>query len=201
MFRWLHTLLPTHASPAELVNIKGRERGDVLIPEGPLPGSNELFALEGSIAIGHSPNGFTWAPFNLACTTPFARFEGVHNIVHVAHIQRSESIPEWLPWWLLGSAIPVELRHLRFGFEQFSSRFRITSFGAVPIVSDSLIIDVREDQLMLQVTTNQPRWKPCNPFKTIPTFHSSATVLDTICKASLATTFAAELARILHETA
>lgn len=193
MFRWLHALLPTHIASPELVNLKGRERNDVLIPDAPLPKSNELFALEGSIALGHSQKGFTWAPLHLACTTPFARFEGNRHIVHVAQIQSSESIPEWLPWWLLGSAIPVELSHLRFGFEQFSSRFRITSFGAVPIVSDSLIVDATDNQLVLQVTTNQPHPKPCNPFETIPTFHSAATVLDTVCHTCLATTFAAEL--------
>jgi hypothetical protein len=193
MFFWLRDALSLKATPAELLDLKGRERTDLVIPELPHPRAEEVFALGGSIATGHTPGGFTWAPFVTSCTTRFKRFEGNRHIVHSYEIHPPENIPEWLPWWMLGSAAPIQLDYARFGFELFSSRFRLTSFGAVPVVSDSLLLDATNDRLVVQLTTNQPRWKPCNPFETNSVFRSTAQAVDSVCRTTLPESFAKEL--------
>ena len=55
-------------------------------------------------------------------------------------------LPAWLPTELLGFALPLRVRSLRFGLERFRSTFTFASIGYVPAVVDSFLCDVHEDR-------------------------------------------------------
>jgi hypothetical protein len=189
----LHDAIPQPGYPCELSNLKGRERSEAAFKGVPPPQDGEVLSIGGTIATSGGKNGFTWSPFRFSCLTRFVRFEGNDQIIHAPELFKSESIPQWFPWRLLGAAAPIKIEYLRLGFENFSSRFSIARFGAVPVVSDTLLIDANQESLNVSLSTQQPRWQPCNPFSTLPLFKQVSLAVEKVCGSSPSEGFAREL--------
>jgi hypothetical protein len=102
-------------------------------------------------------------------------------------------MPEWLPWWLLGAAAPIKVEYLRLGLEVFTSKFKISRFGSIPVVSDSLLLDLSGNTLAIRLTTDQPRRRRCNPFETVPSFKRISVAIGSVLGLTLSTQFASEL--------
>lgn len=178
----------------DLSNLKGRDPLEPLLLTGaPPPASEELFAVGGRIATGAEHDQFTWEPFHYSCSTRFARFEGARTIIHSAHTTRTPTIPEWLPWWLLGAAAPIEPSFFRLGLEFFTSRFVITRLSFVPIVTDTFLLEVVGTTLSCKLKIERPYWKPTNPFEAIPLLRELSDGLLRVCGISLLETFHHEL--------
>lgn len=189
---------------SELRNIKGRDpHQNPLIDGAPAPSGEELFVVGGMIATGENAhnsgakdNGvtdFVWEPFHYSCHSRFNRFEGSRTIIHSVQEQRSTTLPEWLPWWLLGAAAPIEPRYFRLGLEFFTSRFAITRLSFTPVVTETFLIDCVDAILALKLKTEQPYWKPCNPFEQIALLRTLSAGIEKLTGVSLATLFAQEL--------
>jgi len=192
--RALQTHICHKGSFTHLNNIKGRDPLDTLmLKEAPALTGEELFAVGGRIATGSSESGFVWDPFHYSCTTRFDHFEGARTIVHSTHITQTASIPEWLPWWLLGAVAPIEPSYFRLGLEFFTSRFVITRLSFIPIVTDSFFLEVLDGALSCKLKIERPFWKPTNPFETVPILRQLASDLQKVCGLSLSTTFYQEL--------
>jgi hypothetical protein len=174
--------------------MKGRETEQVLLTASPAPLSDEIFTIGGTIATAGDSSEFVWTPFRFSILSHFNRFEGSSDIVFSLQQSRSDTIPSWLPWWLLGAAAPIRVEYLRLGLEAFTSKFSISSFGSIPVVSDSLLIDLAHDTLAIKLTTDQLRRRRFyNPFESIPAFKHISTAINSVLGLSLSTTFAEEL--------
>ncbi len=189
----LHDAVPQPGHPLEFSNLKGRERSETALSGVPQPQEGEVLSIGGTIATSGTKSGFSWAPFRFSCVTRFLRFEGSTQIIHAPDLFKSDSIPEWFPWWLLGAGAPIQIEYLRLGFENFSSRFSIARFGAVPVVSDTLLIDANQESLSISLSTQQPRWQPCNPFLKLPLFRQVSLAIEKVCGSSLSDSFGREL--------
>ena len=189
----LRDTLPQPGRPLELSNLKGRERSEATLTGAPQPQDGEVLSLGGLIATSSTKDSFSWTPFRFSCVTHFLRFEGSNQIIHAPDLYKSNSIPDWFPWWLLGAAAPIQIEYLRLGLENFSSRFSIARFGATPVVSDTLLVDADQESLTLSLSTQQPRWRPCNPFETLTVFRQVALALEKVCGYSLSESFVREL--------
>jgi hypothetical protein len=191
----LKGLLSDSPSNPELINLKGRERTQVVLNELPTPNDQELLSVSGEITI--SPNAETksdqWEPFSVTCQTSFKRFEGAHSIVFTPHLLVSRAIPEWYPWWLVGAGAPIRLKHLRFGLELFTSKFALTRLSFMPIVTETLLIDATETTLGIKLTTEQPRARPNNPFITNPILASASEAIASATGNSLSQLFQRQL--------
>lgn len=178
----------------ELRNIKGRDTHEAALLDGaPALVGEELFAVGGTIATGSDTQGFIWEPFHFSCHTRFNRFEGSRAIIHSAHISRAHTIPEWLPWWLLGAAMPIEPTYFRLGLEFFTSRFVITRLSFMPTVTDTFLIDLVGTTISITLRTEQPYWKPCNPFETNKTLHQLSLGLQSVTGTPLSAMFHSQL--------
>ena len=175
---------------SELLNLKGRDPHQTPLLQGaPALNGEELFAVGGTIATSADADDFIWQPFHFACHTRFSRFEGSRTIVHSTHTTRTEAIPEWLPWWVLGSAAPIQPSFFRLGLEFFTSRFVITRLSFTPVVTETFLIDLVDDTLSISLRTEQPYWKPCNPFETNSVLRQFSLALEPITRDRLSTTF------------
>jgi len=189
----LRGLLSDLTTSHELSNMKGRDTADVLLSGYPAPLHDEIFTIGGTIATAHDSRGFIWSPFRFSILSNFSRFEGASGIVFSLLESRSETIPEWLSWWVLGAAAPIRLEYLRVGLEAFTAKFSISRFGSIPVVSDSLLIDISCDSLALKLTTQQPRKQRCNPLETVPAFKQVSEAIGSVLGISLSSQFALEL--------
>ncbi len=167
----LRTLLPA-LSPeqvvAEIVDFKGRNPLDELLPGLPRAHKDELFRVGGECAVEEEKEGFTWDHFDLCCYSPFARFEGTHHIVHSLEFQRTGALPSWLAPRLLGYAAPIKLRYFRFGLEHFRSRRTFASLGYAPQSTESLLVDCCSNTLSIRMTVESDSRKVENPFDRVP---------------------------------
>lgn len=170
LLRTISDQLHLRGNAGEILDVKGRNQGDVLLPGIPPPHRDEIFKLGGEIATAQKGQQFEWSPFEASCHAEFRNFESTHHIRHTLRVQKGASIPEWLPWRLLGQAAPIRPSYFRLGLEHFQSRFTFASFGYLPQVTDSLLIDASRASVSIQVTTEQRRWKICNPFQEISMF-------------------------------
>jgi hypothetical protein len=186
-------IIPSPHSVTEFNNLKGRGREDMLLSGLPAAQGEELLTVGGAIATESKGDSFVWTPFRTSLLTHFAHFQGSSQIAHTVQERRSESIPSWLPWWLLGAAAPLRVEYARFGFEHFTSRFRVTQFGFMPVVSDSLLLDLTNEEIALRLTTDQPTLKRCNPFETVALFKRVAISLRSTLGISLSDQFTEEL--------
>ena len=165
--RVVHREVFRNEEPRELRNIKGRDPHEpALVNGGPPLTGEEIFTVGGMIATGADEHGFVWEPFHYSCNSRFDRFEGARTIIHSTNVSRAPTLPEWLPWWMVGAAAPLEPRYLRLGLEFFTSRFAITRLSFVPVVTDTILIDLVNNTLSMKLKTEQQYWKPCNPFET-----------------------------------
>ena len=192
--RTLRTHLCHDGSFTNLSNIKGRDPLEpVMLRGAPVPTGEELFAVGGRIATGTTESGFIWDSFQYSCLTRFDHFEGARTIVHSTHTTQTPSIPEWLPWWLLGAAAPIEPSFFRLGLEFFTSRFVITRLSFTPIVTDTFLLEVVDGTLACKLKIERPFWKPTNPFETTPILRQLSNDLQKVCGISLSATFYKEL--------
>ncbi len=190
----LHAYLnkPDHSS--EIINLKGRDPHEAPLRNGaPTLTGEELFSVGGQIATGSGTEGFIWEPFHYSCHTRFARFEGSREIIHSINSTRSETIPDWLPWQLLGAAAPIEPTYFRLGLEFFSSRFVLTRLSFTPVVTETFLIDLVGTTLSIKLRTEQPYWKPCNPFVNIALLHKLASALSPVTGEPLSDIFQRDL--------
>lgn len=155
---------------AEVVDIKGRNQFDTLLPDVPPPHRDEIFKVGGEIATTQRGQAFEWTPFEAACHAEFRDFEATHHIRHTLRVHKGRTVPEWLPWRLLGQAAPIRPSYFRLGLERFHSRFTFASLGYLPQVTDSILIDASRTSFSVQVSTEQRRWKAYNPFQEIAIF-------------------------------
>jgi hypothetical protein len=181
----------------ELKDIKGREPHEApLLSAAPAPSGEELLLISGKIATEPRDDDFNWEPFQFSCHTQFERFEDPRSIIHRAITSKTDSIPQWLPWWMLGSAAPIKLEHFRLGLEFFTSRFVLTRLSFTPIVSETLLIEADQNRLAIKLRTERPYWKPCNPFGNIAILRKISEALTEILGVSLEGEFVRELGRV-----
>jgi hypothetical protein len=176
----LRTLLPVvcpENGKTELLDFKGRNQLDEILPGLPAAHKDELFRIGGECAVEQEKEGFAWDHFDLCCYSPFARFEGTHHIVHSIEIKRTGAIPAWLPPRLLGSAAPIKLRYFRFGLEHFQSRRTFASLGYTPQITESLLLDCCSNTLSIRMTVESDSRKVENPFERVPQLRIFAEVL------------------------
>jgi hypothetical protein len=174
----LHTHLGCDKQFKLTRDFKGRDGLDALIKEIPGDPTNEVFRLGGLIATEkRGEDDFEWSQFNVACHATFREFEGTHHILHALDIRRDDSVPAWLPWRLLGAAAPIRPRYFRLGVERFQTRFTFASFGFLPQVTDSLLIDVFDQSLSCVVRTEQSTWSLGSPLAGVPLFAAIADAL------------------------
>jgi hypothetical protein len=194
LLRALQQILSTRSPSLETYNLKGRDAGDTILSDLPAPHTDELLAIGGTIATRPSNTGFEWSPFHYSIHSKFLRFEGPSTIVFSWHHSCSESIPSWLPWWLLGAAAPIRIEYCRVALELFTNRFSIARLGVAPVVSESLLVDINDRVCAVRLTSEQPRWVACNPFETSSAFKQLAAAIERATQLPLAQLFANELA-------
>ncbi len=167
----LRTLLPGVCSGnayTELVDFKGRNPFDELLPGLPTAHKDELFRIGGDCAVEEENQGFSWDCFEVCGYSPFARFQGTHHIVHSLEIARTGALPAWLPPHLLGSAAPIRLRYFRFGLEHFHSRRTFASLGYTPQITESLLLDCSSNTLRMRIAVESDSRKIEDPFDRLP---------------------------------
>ncbi len=186
----VHSYLPS----AQTLDCKGRNHYDSLLPGIPGEADGEVFRVGGEIATGHTSTGFEWSQFEASCHSQFKAFEGNHHIAHALNHHQTATVPEWLPWRLLGAAAPIRPRYFRLGLERFQSRFTLASFGYLPQVTDSLLLDATDSTLMIKVAIERRAWKPTDPFEEFPPFSAIAAALRRSLSLDIAAHFREELA-------
>jgi hypothetical protein len=82
---------------------------------------------------------------------------------------------------------------MRIGLEAFTSKFSISSFGSIPTVCDSLLIDIADGTLALKLTTQQRRRRRCNPFEVVGAFKQISDALVPLLGDPLSVQFSSEL--------
>lgn len=167
----LRTLFPAlcpEKPGTEIVDFKGRNQADELLPGLPPAHKDELFRVGGECAVEEQKEEFAWEHFDLCCYSPFARFEGTHHIVHSLEIQRTGALPSWLAPRLLGYAAPIRLRYFRFGLEHFRSKRTFASLGYTPQTTESLLVDCDSSTLKLRLTVESDSREVENPFERVP---------------------------------
>jgi hypothetical protein len=169
--------LSPEGTGAELVDFKGRNHLDEVLPGLPAAHKDELFRVGGECAIHEEPEGFAWDHFDLCCYSPFTRFEGAHHIVHSLEIHRTGALPSWLAPRLLGCAAPIKLRYFRFGLEHFRTRRTFASLGYTPQITESLLLDCCSNTLSLRMTVESDSRKAENPFDRVTQLGLFAKVL------------------------
>jgi hypothetical protein len=180
----LRTLLPAldvEGERSEILDFKGRNPLDQLVPGPPPAQKDELFRVGGQCAVEEVKDGFEWEDFDICCYSPFARFEGTHHIVHSLEIQRSGALPAWLPPRLLGCAAPVKVHYLRFALEHFRSRRTFASLGYAPQIAESLLIDCHGTTLTMRLTIESGKRQIEDPFEITPALRIAAEVIHQSC--------------------
>jgi hypothetical protein len=180
---------------SELLDFKGRNPHDALLPGITTPKIDELFRLGGVSAVEKGASDFTWEPFEVVCYSPFNRFEGSHHIVHTTHVERAGGIPSWLPTRLLGMAAPIKPRFFRFGLEHFKSVLTFASLGYAPQVTASFLLDCITDTLALKITHEFKKDSEADPFAYIPAYQSLARVIQSATGEDVRAEFYRELAQ------
>jgi hypothetical protein len=180
---------------SELLDFKGRNPHDALLPGITTPKIDELFRLGGVSAVEKGARDFTWEPFEVVCYSPFNRFEGSHHIVHSTQVERAGGIPPWLPTRLLGMAAPIKPRFFRFGLEHFKSVLTFASLGYAPQVTASLLLDCITDTLALKITHEFKTGSEANPFAYIPAYQTLTTVVKAATGEDIRAEFQQQLAQ------
>jgi hypothetical protein len=170
---------PSHHQ--EMVDLKGRDPHDTLLPGIATPHSDEVFRIGGLCAVAERGSEFEWEPFEVTYLSPFKRFEGSHHIVHTLEVERAGALPSWLPTRLLGVAAPIKPRFFRLGIEHFRSILSFASIGYTPEVKESLLIDCVDNTLALKLTAEFKRWEESNPFQSISHYN---TLSETLLRAT-----------------
>jgi hypothetical protein len=190
----LRKVLPQSQLPTQMVNIKGRTPQSGTTSGSYLPPPDEVLTIGGTIATAPSAaTDFEWMPFRFSISSRFAHFEGASKMAFTFEPTKTISLPDWLPWWLLAAAAPIQLQYCRIGLEVFTAKFSIARFGFAPVVSESLYLEIEDNTLSLSLHTQQPRWERANPLISVPQFRELVAALDPSLGIHLAEQFATEL--------
>jgi len=173
-------LVPSETS-GELLDFKGRNRQDLLNQDLPRLEKDELFLLEGAIAVGERKDDFEWDNFLVSCSSIFRRFEGTHHIVHGTELCRTGAFPAWIPLRLLGRVAPVIPNLFRFGIEHFQSSLFSGSLGYAPSVTETILVDATDSSVMMKVSVESKKREPAQILDRLPFL---ARTLDIIGKAT-----------------
>lgn len=175
---------------------KGRNHYDTILAGIPGEAEGEVFRIGGEIASSTTGAEFEWSPFEASCGSVFREFEGTHHISYNLHHHRSTTLPDWLPWWLLGAAAPIRPRYFRVGLERFQSRFTWASFGYLPQVTDSFLLDAVDSTLAIRLVVERQAWRPTDPFSEFPIFGGIAAAARQAMSLDIRSTFRSELLRV-----
>jgi hypothetical protein len=182
-------------SSTQVLDCKGRNHYDTLLSGIPGEAEGEVFRVGGEIATGHSTADFEWSPFEASCHSQFKEFQGNHHITHSLTHHHSTTVPDWLPWRLLGAAAPIRPRYFRLGLERFQSRFTWASFGYLPQVTDSLLLDATGSTAMIKLVIERRAWKPTEPFADFPLYANIAGALRSALSCDISSLFREDLAK------
>ena len=188
-------LIRQGAQTKELLDMKGRDPHETLLPGIAPPRSDELFRVGGVVGVEKKAEGFEWEPFEVVCHSPFNRFEGTHHIIHTTEIERAGSLPAWLPTHLIGMAAPIKPRFFRYGLEHFQSLLSFASLGYAPQVTTTLLIDCVTDTLAFKLTHEFKKPGESNPFDLIPVYRALSGVINAATGTDLHTDLSAKLTR------
>lgn len=178
----------------ELLDLKGRDPHETLLPGIAPPRTDELFRVGGVAAVDKKGTDFEWEPFEVVCYSPFNRFEGTHHIIHSLETERAGGLPSWLPVRLIGMAAPIKPRFFRYGLEHFKSVLTFASLGYAPQVTTTLLLDCVADTLAFKLTHEWRKAGEANPFDTIPSYRSVANVIKAATGSDIEGEFTRELA-------
>lgn len=188
----IHDYLPQ----PHTIDCKGRNHYDTIVAGIPGEAEGEVFRIGGEIASSTTGAEFEWSPFEASCGSVFREFEGTHHISYNLHHHRSTTLPDWLPWWLLGAAAPIRPRYFRVGLERFQSRFTWASFGYLPQVTDSFLLDAVDSTLAIRLVVERQAWRPTDPFSEFPIFGGIAAAARQAMSLDIRSTFRSELLRV-----
>lgn len=160
-----------------LINIKGRNAQDELLPGVSHPAHDELFRLGGLAPVIGEKDGIEFEPFEVSLLSPFNRFEGSGQIVHTLEQHRAGPLPAWLPLRLLGYIAPLRPSFMRIGLERFRSVLAFASLGYTPQVTDSLLIDVVDGSISVRLVSERNKRRDFNPLDETPIFRAMAEAL------------------------
>ena len=148
----LRMLIPPEAfEGGTAVDLKGRDAANFIAePYGAAPIRDELLYLEGSWApvIDHQ-EASDELPFTLRISSVFDSFPSPGHIQHRFEVERTGDVPGIAPA-LLGYACPIHLKHLRLGIDLFSTFFVTTLAGLTPSVTNTLLLEASDSQLLLR---------------------------------------------------
>jgi hypothetical protein len=193
--RTVTPLLAPTLNGGELLDFKGRNPQDCLLPGLAVPRNDELFRVGGMCAVEQRGREFEWEPFEVSCYSPFQRFEGTHHIIHGIEMERIGSIPPWLPARLLGCAAPIEPRFFRYGLEHFTSILTFASLGYAPQVTESLLLDCTTNSVSVKLVIEARRGREENPFNHLPAYRAIAQAVERATGKRIDEIFADELTR------
>lgn len=162
----------------EIIDFKGRDPQETLMPGIAAPRTDELLRVGGSIAVEEKSSDFDWEPFEVVCYTPFTRFDGTHHIVFTPTYERSAALPSWLPIRLLGAAAPIKPKFFRFGLQHFKSRMTFASLGYTPQVTESVLIDGVSDAVSVKLMCEPRRAEGVEPFSAIAAYGDLFSVIN-----------------------
>ncbi|MEY4669040.1 MAG: hypothetical protein RL518_1739 [Pseudomonadota bacterium] len=181
----------------DLLDLKGRDPHETLLPGIAAARVDELFRVGGVVAVAQKGPDFEWEPFEVVCYSPFNRFEGTHHIVHTTETERAGGLPSWLPTHLIGMAAPIKPRFFRYGLEHFKSMLTFASLGYAPQVTTTFLVDCVADTLAFKVTHEFKKAIEADPFERIPAYRSLANVIEAATGTNLQSELQAELAQRL----
>lgn len=191
--RFVEPVLTPGPQPKELLDIKGRDPHETLLPGIAAPRTDELFRVGGVAAIDKTGADFEWEPFEVVCYSPFNRFEGTHHIIHSLETERAGGLPSWLPTRLIGMAAPIKPRFFRYGLEHFTSVLTFASLGYAPQVTTALLLDCVADTLAFKITHEWKKAGDANPFEKVPAYRSVANVIKAATGSDIEAEFKREL--------
>ncbi len=192
--RYVEPVLTQGPHQRELLDSKGRDPHETLLPGIAPPRTDELFRVGGVAAVDKKGTDFEWEPFEVVCYSPFNRFEGTHHIIHSLETERAGGLPSWLPTRLLGMAAPIKPRFFRYGLEHFKSILTFASLGYAPQVTTTLLLDCVADKLAFKITHEWKKAGDVNPFDSIPAYRSVANVIKAATGSDIEGEFTRELA-------
>lgn len=138
---------------------------------------------------------FSWEPYEVVGYSPFTRFEGAHHIIHNLQIERSGSVPSWLPTRLLGCAAPIKPKFFRYGLEHYRSVLTFMSLGYAPLVRESLLADCVADTLVVRIANDFRKRGEANIFEHVPAYAAIGEILERATGFGVRRDFEAALAR------
>jgi hypothetical protein len=163
-----------------LVDMKGRDAAEWLLPGLPPPHNDEVLRVGGLIAQDDQGEGFVWDPFDITCTAAFKGFGDAGDILYAGNVMRTPNVPTWLPLRLIGAAAPIRPTYLRFALEHFRPVRTFASLGMSPQVTETLLMDCNEVTLAMQVTIESKEPVSQSLLHSVPCLQASSGLINSL---------------------